>query len=53
MEHWNLLKSFLEGEWKKKEYNGGDEPNKDTKYAYEEISQQNPMYCYHILIKML
>jgi hypothetical protein len=51
MAHWNLSKSFQEGEWEKREFNGGDEPNYGTIHVYMEMSQWNPLYNYHILIK--
>jgi hypothetical protein len=31
--------------------NGEDEPNWGTIHVYMEMSQQNPLYNYHILIK--
>jgi hypothetical protein len=36
-----------------RENNGGDEPNRGTMYVHTEMSQRNPLYNYHILIKTL
>jgi hypothetical protein len=47
------LKSFFEEEWGKTEINGGDDPNWTSIYAYMEVSQQNPLYNYHIITKCL
>jgi hypothetical protein len=38
---------------REREYNGGDEPNQGILYSHMEMSQQNPLYNYYILIKML
>jgi hypothetical protein len=35
------------------ENNGGDEPNWGMIHVYMEMSQRNPLYNHHILIKML
>jgi hypothetical protein len=48
MEYRNLSKSFQEAEWKKRETDGGNEPNWDT---ILEMSQQNSLCNNHILIK--
>jgi hypothetical protein len=37
----------------RRENNGEDEPNVGTLYTRKEMSQQNPLYNYHILIKTL
>jgi hypothetical protein len=42
MEHWNLSRSFLEMECRKRENNRGDESSQGTMYAYVEMSHQNP-----------
>jgi hypothetical protein len=46
VEHWNLLKSFSEGEWGRRENKGGDEPKWDIIYIFTEMSDK-----YHMLIK--
>jgi hypothetical protein len=43
MEHWNLLKSPQEGEWGKRENNGGDKPIWDVIHVYMEMSPQNSL----------
>jgi hypothetical protein len=35
----------------KRENNEGDEPNQGTLYAYMEMSQQNSLYSYYMLMK--
>jgi hypothetical protein len=48
MENWNLLKLSQEGEWGKREINGGGaEPNQGTIYVCMEMSQCHP--CITIL----
>jgi hypothetical protein len=40
---WKPAEVILRGR-RKRENNGGDEPNRGTLYAYMERSQQNPLY---------
>jgi hypothetical protein len=35
----------------KRKNNGGNKPNRGIIYVYMEISQQNPLYNYYVLIK--
>jgi hypothetical protein len=46
------VKVILKGEGGRGRNNGGDEPNQGTLYAFMEMSQQNPLYNYYILIKI-
>jgi hypothetical protein len=41
----------MKGSGKKRENSGGDESNLGTTYVNMEISQQNLLYSYHIMIK--
>jgi hypothetical protein len=45
------LKLFEEGEWSRRENYGKDKPNQGIIYVLE-MSQQNPLHNYHILVKM-
>jgi hypothetical protein len=47
-----MLKSFLRKGGRNRENNGVDELNWGILYVYIEMSQQNALYNYHILIKM-
>jgi hypothetical protein len=47
------VKVILGRGMRKRENNGGDEPNWNTLYTHIEKSKQNLLYDYYILIKML
>jgi hypothetical protein len=44
------MEHFLKGSGISRENNGEDEPKQYTIYVYMEMSQQDPLYNYHILI---